>query len=264
MWHIMNYENKIVSIIIPLYNSENFFSETIESILNQTYKNIEVIIVDDCSTDNSFRLAAAFMFLDARIKLIKNVKNSGPGLSRLNGLRLAKGAFIAFIDSDDVWQSNKLAIQLDFMSKYDIKFSYTAFRRFSSNENRVANKLGRLISVPEFMSYKDLLSNTAIATSTVIISRDIFPDLEGINTSKIYIEDYVLFFSMLKKGVIAGGLNIDLMRYRVQKNSFSRNKFKYAFKVWRTYREVECLTILQAFTYFSRYALRGFLKYLRF
>ena len=114
------------------------------------------------------------------------------------------------------------------------------------------------------MSYKDLLSNTAIATSTVIIDRNCLPNLEDIETSKIYVEDYVLFFEVLRRGVVAFGLNKVLMFYRVQPNSFSRNKLKYALKVWRTYRDVEGFDRLKTISCFSRYAVRGFLKYLRF
>jgi teichuronic acid biosynthesis glycosyltransferase TuaG len=114
------------------------------------------------------------------------------------------------------------------------------------------------------MSYRNLLSNTAIATSTVIIDRTILPDLRQIETSKIYVEDYILFFGILKAGEVAYGLNKELMLYRVQPNSFSRNKLKYALKVWRTYRFVEGLGRLETISYFSRYAVRGILKYLRF
>jgi len=254
----------IVSVIVPLFNAQDVLAETISSVLQQSYDYLEIIIVDDCSTDNSYNVAVALSTTDSRIQLIRNEINSGPGLSRLNGIRASNGQFIAFIDSDDLWESDKIATQLNFMQKNNIVFSYTAFRRFSINPMTKERKLGRLISVPSSMSYTDLLSNTAIATSTVIIDKNCLPNLEDIETSKIYVEDYVLFFEALRGGVVAFGLNKDLMLYRVQPNSFSRNKLKYAIKVWRTYRDVEGFNKLKTISYFSRYATRGFFKYLRF
>lgn len=257
-------KNTLVSVVVPLFNAQNVLPETIASVLMQSYDNLEIIIVDDCSIDDSYKVAASLVNIDSRIKLIQNIKNSGPGVSRLNGIRASTGQFIAFIDSDDLWESDKLSTQLNFMRINNAEFSYTAFRRFSINPITKLRTLGRLISVPSSMSYKDLLSNTAIATSTVIIDRNCLPNLEDIETSKIYVEDYILFFEVLRKGVVAFGLNKDLMLYRVQPNSFSRNKLKYALKVWRTYRDVEGFNKLKTISYFSRYVSRGFLKYLRF
>lgn len=257
-------KNPLVSVIVPLFNAQNVLAETITSVLKQTHDNLEIIIVDDCSDDNSYNIASSLAVIDPRIQLIRNEKNSGPGFSRLKGIRVSSGHFIAFIDSDDLWESDKLSTQLNFMRINSAEFSYTAFRRFSINPITKVRTLGRLITVPRSMSYNDLLSNTAIATSTVIIDRNCLPSLEDIETSKIYVEDYVLFFEVLRKGIIAFGLNKVLMLYRVQPNSFSRNKLKYALKVWRTYRDIEGFDRLKTISFFSRYAARGFLKYLRF
>lgn len=257
-------KSSLVSIIMPLYNAQNVLTESIKSVLQQSYDNFEIIIVDDCSSDGSYQVAISLAGTDSRIKVIQNIENFGPGISRINGINASKGCFIAFIDSDDLWAIDKLRIQLDFMQKYGAKFSYTAFRRFSIDQITKARTFGRLISIPASMSYRNLLSNTAIATSTVIIDRTILPDLRQIETSKIYVEDYILFFGILKAGEVAYGLNKELMLYRVQPNSFSRNKLKYALKVWRTYRFVEGLGRLETISYFSRYAVRGTLKYLRF
>ncbi|MBT8523626.1 glycosyltransferase family 2 protein [Polynucleobacter paneuropaeus] len=236
------------------------FDETIRSVLDQSYSNLEVIIVDDCSQDGSFELAKFYESKDERLRVERNPHNLGPGFSRLHGINCSSGEYIAFIDSDDLWLNSKLEKQLKFMLASNAEFSYTGFRRFLSS----TNKLGRYIKPPVSISYKALFSNTAIATSTVIIRRNLLIELDSIETSKKYVEDYVLFFSVLSRGALAWGLNEDLMRYRVQKNSFSRNKPKYSMKVWRTYRDIEHIPLFMAIYYFLGYACRGVIKYIRF
>jgi teichuronic acid biosynthesis glycosyltransferase TuaG len=205
-------------------------------------------------------LAKSYQLQDCRVKVLQNIHNSGPGFSRLQGIKYSLGEYIAFIDSDDLWVNNKLQTQLSFMLDNKADFSFTGFRRFLSDSNRA----GRYLQVPKLMSYKKLFSNTVIATSTVMVHRSLLINLENIEVSKKYVEDYILFFRLLSRGALAWGLNKDLMRYRIQKNSFSRNKPKYAVKVWRTYRKIERLSIFVAAYYFSCYAVRGFIKYLRF
>ncbi|MDU9051873.1 MAG: glycosyltransferase family A protein, partial [Clostridioides difficile] len=107
----------LVSIITPVYNSEEFLSETIKSIQNQTYKNWQLLLVDDCSKDNSSEIIKSFRKEDARIKYIKLEKNSGAAVSRNVGIKNAEGRFIAFVDSDDLWDSRKLEIQIEYMLK---------------------------------------------------------------------------------------------------------------------------------------------------
>ena len=123
----MKYMNELVSIIMPSYNTSEYVEESIKSVLNQTYTNWELIIVDDCSTDNSEEIIKQFTH-DARIRFFKNEKNSGAAISRNFALREAKGKWIAFLDSDDLWEPEKLEKQIGFMRENDYKFSYTDYR----------------------------------------------------------------------------------------------------------------------------------------
>lgn len=127
--------NELVSIITPSYNTAKFIGKTIESVQNQTYQNWEMIIVDDCSTDNTDEIVAGYMS-DKRIKYIKNEKNSGAAVSRNRALREAKEKWIAFLDSDDLWMPMKLEKQIGFMEKNGYHFSYTNYEEIDTDGNR--------------------------------------------------------------------------------------------------------------------------------
>ena len=140
----------LVSIIMPLYNSEKFLSSSIESVVKQTYKNWELIIVDDRSTDNSLQKAIEYMKKDNRIKIIKLQENSGPAIARNTGIEAANGKFIAFLDSDDMWLPDKLELQLNFMRKTNASFSYTAYKKVNED-----GEYRGIVSVPESVTYKN-------------------------------------------------------------------------------------------------------------
>ncbi len=143
------------------------------------------------------------------------------------------------------------------MQQVNAAFSYTSFRRISQDGVRT----GRLIRIPARLDYASLLKNTAIATSTVMLDRSV----TGVfRMTKTYYDDLVLWLGLLKKGVVAHGLPLDLMRYRVVDRSVSRNKVNSARQVWKTYREIEQLGTLSAAWCFANYAARGWLKYRRF
>lgn len=126
-------DNCIVSIITPIYNCEQFLQETIQSVLNQTYTNWELILIDDCSTDNSLSIAETAAQRDSRIRVIKLDQNSGPAVARNIGIKKAKGKYIAFLDSDDMWFPNKLEKQLSFMEKNQIPFTYTGYEKINED-----------------------------------------------------------------------------------------------------------------------------------
>lgn len=250
----------VVSVIMPAYNAEKYLAESITSVLNQTYTKIELIIIDDCSTDKTPLLVKDFINKDQRIKMIANLHNSGPGISRNNGIKIARGRYIAFLDSDDIWPSEKLNKQVFLMNNKKSGFSFTQARRFRSSVKDV----GILIDIPDFLDYEGLLKNSAIMTSSVVLDRKIIGEISLVNVSKRYIEDYILFYRILKKGFNALGLKHDLLRYRVADNSFSRNKITAALRVWRTYLEVEKLSLRQTIYYFCNYVFRALIKYTRF
>lgn len=250
----MRPQEELVSIITPAYNAARFIAQTIESVQNQTYVNWEMIIVDDCSRDETVKQVQAFAKLDKRICLIEHKLNNGPAIARDTALKAAKGRYIAFLDSDDLWLPEKLAHQLNFMKKQDYAFTFTSYRRLSEN----ADACGRIIPVPLKLNYQQLLRNTAIATSTVLINRD---RTGSFKMTKTYYDDYALWLTLLKRGFIAHGLPEDLMRYRIVRKSVSRHKLNSAKWVWRTYRDVEGLTLPRAAWCFLNYAWHAYRKY---
>lgn len=247
--------NDLVSIITPAYRCANVVTETIKSIILQTYPNWELLIAEDCSPDNTREVIEGLMATDSRIKLIKLDHNVGPAIARNAALEQAKGRWIAFLDSDDLWLPKKLELSINFARINNAAFIYTGFRRISASGDGV----GRYISVPATLNYRQLLGNTAIATSTVIIDVSKTGPIRMRNT---YYDDFDCWLQILKTGMVAHGLDVDLMRYRMMASSVSRNKGKSALKVWRAYRDLEGLSIPLSIWYFIQYAFRGVMKYL--
>lgn len=247
----------LVSVITPAYNAAPFVGDTIRSVQRQTYPNWELIVVDDCSTDTTAGVVRSFAAEDSRVRYFRHSGNGGPARARDTGLKLAKGRFIAFIDSDDVWLPEKLERQLAFMDAKGAAFSYTAFRRI----NRDASGCGRPIGVPPALTYSQLLKNTAITTSTVLVDKLKTGEFSMTIT---YYDDYALWLELLRRGFVAYGLQEDLVRYRVVGRSVSRNKLRSALWVWRTYRDIEKLSAPYAFWCFSHYAWNACLKYRSF
>jgi len=137
--------NDLVSIITPTYNCARFIEETIRSVQAQTYTHWELIISDDCSTDNTREVIAPYLATDSRIKYICNEQNSGAAVTRNNALRQARGRWIAFLDSDDLWLPEKLERQIDFMERNSYHFSYTAYSEIDESSNVV----GRMVYGPQ-------------------------------------------------------------------------------------------------------------------
>lgn len=247
----------LVSIITPAFNAARYIKETIASVQAQTYNCWEMIIVDDCSIDNTCDIVMEIERLDNRIRLIKSMANGGPSIARNMALKAAKGRYVAFLDSDDIWLPDKLERQLAFMHAHDAAISYTQYRRISSS----GDICGKLISIPDSIDYKGLLKNTAIATLTVIVDREKTGTFEMVNT---YYDDYVLWLDLLKRGFIAYGLQEDLARYRIVSKSVSRNKWNSTMKVWRTYRDIEKLNLPFATWCFINYVCHALIKYKNF
>lgn len=250
----MQYRDNLVSIITPAYNAASYVGETIESVLSQDYTDWEMIIVDDCSPDDTLEVLEGWQERDARIKVIPAEKNGGPAAARNIALNIAKGRWVAFLDSDDIWMAGKLSKQLAFHQAKSATISYTRGRRFQGG---VSNS-GHLIAAPEEIRYAELLGNTAIITSTVLVDRNKTGDF---NMKKAYYDDFVCWLDLLRSGGVAVGLQDDLLRYRVLPGSVSRNKLRSAKEVWKTYREIEKLGLLASVRHFCSYAIHGFLKY---
>ena len=243
-----------VSVITPMYNCEKFISETIESVLNQTYTNWEMIIIDDCSTDKSKEIAKQYIERDKRIRLIELKENSGAAVARNKGIEVSSGRFIAFLDGDDLWESNKLEKQIQFMTEKNIGFSFTSYRVISET----GIDLNKTVMVPNEIDYEGLLRNTIIGCLTVVIDRDIIKEIEMplIRTR----QDFATWLSILKKGYKAYGIDIPLARYRIVKDSISSNKLKAASKNWYVYRKIEKLSLFNTIVVFSSYVFNAIKK----
>jgi teichuronic acid biosynthesis glycosyltransferase TuaG len=243
----------LVSIITPSWNVASLIGETIASVQAQTFSDWELLIADDCSTDNTAAVIESFAAKDPRVKLIRQPRNGGPALARQAAIEQAQGRFIAFLDSDDLWLPAKLERQVAFARDHRAALSYTAFRRI----NETGSVTGRLIAVPTSLNYDQLLKNTSIATLTALVDRDISGPIVMKNEGY---DDFCLWLSILKPGHVAWGLNEDLARYRVRGVSVSSRPLRSAGWVWRIYRNVERLSLLKSAWCFAHWGARAWLK----
>ena len=246
-------DRPLVSVITPCYNSEAFIAETIGTVQAQTAKAWEMLLVDDCSSDRTREIIEDLAANDPRLILIARAANGGPAVARNTALARARGRFVAFLDHDDLWLPEKLAHQLAFMAETDCAISYTAYRRISQR----GAKTGGLIRVPAAMTYESLLKNTAIANLTTLVDQ---AKSGPIRVPEMPYDDYVLWLSLLKRGLSARGLNEDLARFRVVEGSSSSRKHRAVVWVWRIYRDVEQLSLPRSLWCIGHYILRAALK----
>jgi teichuronic acid biosynthesis glycosyltransferase TuaG len=252
-------QNDYISIITPTYNSSLYITDTIQSIISQTYKKWELIIVDDSSIDNTVNIVNQYVAVDKRVKLIQNSKNCGAAFSRNIGLKESKYDYIAFLDSDDIWVKEKLEKQLFFMKKNKIPFSFTGFKIFSNK----AKYLGKTVDTTQkgSFSYKDMLAKKAtLGCSTVMLNKNSFKGLMQMPLIRTG-QDYAFWLKLLKNtDERAHVIPLALTSYRITPNSISRNKFYKAQRQWSIYRENEGLSLLKSCYYFSFYAFRAIFK----
>lgn len=243
-----------VSIITPCHNSRKFISDTINSVLLQTFSDWEMLITDDCSTDNSVEIIETFVEKDNRIKLIKSDKNLGGAGARNLAIRQAQGKFIAFLDSDDIWEKEKLERQIIFMEKNNYAFSFSQY--YIMDEQ--GNKTEKIIQVPKSIDYKHYLSNTIIGCLTVVIDREKTGNFEMplIKSS----HDMALWLLIMRRGFNAYGLQNCLAGYRVVSTSNTAKKWKAAIDVWKVYREYEHLSIFRSAYCFIGYMFHAIKK----
>ena len=244
----------MVSIITPSYNSSKFIAKCIESVLSQTYKNWEMIVVDDRSPDNSNEIIQSYIKKDSRIRLIELEKNSGPAVARNRAIKESKGRYIAFLDSDDIWMEEKLQIQLTFMQENDLALTYSSYCLIDEEDNG----LGEFIT-KERVSYSDLLKTNSIGCLTAIydtqkIGKIFMPDIRQK-------QDYGLWLQILKDIKTTKGILEPLAIYRIRKKSVSSNKLKAARYLWKIFRDVEKLNIFKSIYYFCFYIYHGVKKY---
>ncbi len=230
-------EKGLISVITPTYNCAKFIEYTIESVRAQSYKQWEMIIVDDCSTDNTKKIVDKFIKEDNRIKYFCLENNSGAAIARTKAMELAKGEYMAFLDSDDIWPEDKLKKQLIFMKQNGFSFTCTAYEQIDED----GNSLNRIIQTVSKADYNRVLLDCPVGNSTVMYNVEKMGKFEVPNIRKR--NDDALWLQMLKKEKYIYGMNSVLMKYRIRQNSISSNKFKVIKYHWILYRDIEHLSI---------------------
>ena len=227
-------ENKI-DIILPNFNSSGYIKETIKSIIDQTFKNWKLIIVDDCSDKKTRTLLKKFS-KNKRIKIYWLKKNKGAGFCRNYAIKKSKSPYLAFIDSDDIWKKDKLETQLRFMENNNYLFTYTNYETFG--------KKIKFISPAKEYDFKKFVNDTSICTSTMIIKKNILKNIKFINSE--ICEDYFFKCKILK---ICNAYCLDdyLTKYRIRKNSLQSSSLKNFYWIWKINREYNKFNFLENF-----------------
>ncbi len=247
--------DKKISVVMPVYNANRFLSDAIESVLNQSYVDFEFIIIDDCSSDNSYEIMKKYAQSDDRVKIFKNEQNRGVSYTRNFGVSKATGDYVALIDSDDMWECDKLQKQMSVMQMFpdtDICFTGSAFIDTKSVRSTF------VFRIPTLVDYKTLLKQNVISCSSVLIKRELLVKYPMAHDDMH--EDYVVWLSVLKNGGVARGVDEPLLVYRVDRQSKSGNKFKSLKMGYKVYKYIG-LNIFQIGYYMMHYVVRGIRKH---
>jgi len=251
----MDDKHNLVSVITPNYNCSEFISQTIESVIAQTYQNWEMLIIDDCSTDNSIEIIEKYINKDKRINLLKTKSNSGSPIEPRNiGIKNAKGRFIAFLDSDDLWLPDKLEHQIPLFDNENVAIVYSNYEKMTDEGERK----NRIIKAPERLNFAQLLKSNYIGCLTAMYDVS--------KSGKVYFcnfrhEDYVLWLTILRVGYIAINTNTIGALYRIRKNSITSKKIMILKWQWIIYRDFLKLSIFNSVYYFCFYAINAFFKH---
>jgi teichuronic acid biosynthesis glycosyltransferase TuaG len=247
-------EKGLVSVITPTYNCAEFIGKTIESVRSQTYEYWEMIIVDDCSTDNTEMVVKNFTAMDKRIKYFRLASNSGAAVARTTAMKIASGEYMAFIDSDDIWYENKLEKQIRFMKRNNVFFTCTSYEQIDES-GKLLNKV--IKSIPR-TSYNRLLLDCPVGNSSVMYNVEKMGKFCVPNILKR--NDDALWLQMLKKEKYIYGIKDVLMKYRIRQNSISSNKLKVIKYHWILYREIEGLGIIRSLFHIGYWCFIKILK----
>ena len=232
-----------VSIIIPVYNSSLYLKECLDSVIKQTYKDLEIIIVNDASTDNSMDIINKYK--DKRIKVINMKHNSGVSASRNMGVKVSTGKYICYLDSDDYWDLTKIEKQVNFIKNNNYEFIYSDYSYIYNNKTK-------RVKVPKSITYKEALKNTTIFTSTVMFN------MKKLNKKDIYMpnikrgQDTATWWKVLRSGITAHAINEVLAYYRVDNKSLSSNKLIALKRTWNIYK-LENISLFKRVYYFICY-----------
>ncbi|MDB4834952.1 glycosyltransferase [Cyclobacteriaceae bacterium] len=243
----------LVSIVMPLYNAEKFLKKTVQSVINQTYKNWELIIVNDCSPDNSLNIAQGID--DDRVKVYSLEENSGSGIARNLGIFKAEGDYITFLDADDIWDDKKLELHIAFMKEKNADFSHCNYGYIDENDKPIKEEF----HVSEEVTYKQLLKRTEISCLTgMYYAKRIGKFYMSEHRRK---QDYALWLSILKSGYKSYGLNECLAYYRQHSGSATTKKYKLILRHITFLRDTQGMNLFQSLYYTFWYVYNGVIKY---
>lgn len=244
----------LISIIMAAYNAEKTIEQAINSVLNQTYPNFELLVVNDCSKDRTAELVESIAAKDSRVRLISNAKNSGVSYTRKHGLEEANGSWIAILDSDDAWAPEKLEKQIDLQKRTnaDLLFTGSAFM------NADGQPINWYLHAPAEVTCRQLLKQNVLSNSSALVRKELYAKHYAIGDGMH--EDFAIWLSILKEGKKAYGVDEPLLIYRITKSSKSGNKVKAAKMNWNTYRYIG-LNPVEAAYYEGWYVMKGLMKY---
>ena len=243
-----------ISIITPAYNCEKYLPDAVKSVLSQTFTDWELLIIDDCSKDNTYRYMKKLAEKDKRIRIFQNKVNSGSAATRNYGVRLARGEWIAFLDGDDLWREDKLEKQLAAAERSGAEIIYCSYSMVDKDGRRLSDFL-----VPERTSYSEMLEENVLGCSTVLLSRRIFSGFQF--STEYYHEDYALWLQLLRLGFPAFACRDVLVDYRILNGSRSNDKLRSAKHRWLIYRKAERLSFVSSAHAFAGYIRHGIEKY---
>jgi len=249
-------DKPLVSVITPVYNCEKYLAQTIESVINQTYENWEMILADDCSPDNSAEIIKKYSEKDPRIKYVKLPENGGAAKARNKALEVSQGRYIAYLDADDIWLPKKLERQLAFMEENDVQFTCCDYEKIEAD----GTNLNKVVHMPKTITYNQLLSNTIIQTVGVIADTKKFDKKLLIMPDVRRGQDSATWLQMLRNGVKFTGQNEVLAQYRRVPQSLSANKFSAMKRTWYLYRGVEHLSIPKSLVCLAGWAYHASIK----
>lgn len=252
-----NVKNPAVSVIMPAYNCEKYIEDAIRSVMAQTFTDWELIVLDDGSSDSTLEIIERLASEDDRIKLLPNEKNMGVAKTRNRGIDNSRGDYVALLDSDDIWHSEKLEKQLEKMQSNGADISYCSYAIIDSEGVRVKKDY----TVPETTDFKALLKENYIGCSTVILSRKALEKHRFL--TDYYHEDYVLWLDLLREGAKAVGCSETLAKWRLIRNSRSFDKRRSATHRWDIYRNHLHFSRAYSLRLFAAYVFNGVKKYLK-
>ncbi|MEN5233487.1 glycosyltransferase family 2 protein [Sphingobacterium faecium] len=244
-----------VSIITPVYNASRFLEETARSVLSQSYSDWEWLLIDDCSRDDSWAIMQQLAAKDNRIRIYQNDTNLRAGKTRNRAIELAEGRFVAFLDSDDLWHTDKLKIQIPFMLDNNYSFSHTSYGYLNEEGQRIKSTF----HVSKEVDYKHLLKYTEISCLTAVY--DVHLIGKWYMSEHARKQDYALWLSILKSGVKSYGLDQELAYYRQVKGSATSKKYKLIWKHVVFLKQTQGFSTLKSIYYTCYWMVNGFIRY---